>query len=108
MTKHDSIKYLGATFSATLDTNFIVRQKLTEAAQTLRQLMPLWKEPQISRAWKLTAFNSVIRSRIFYTLDTLELTPSHQRTLDTIYYRGLRKTLEKLSTFIDRFWTNER
>ena len=106
--KHASIKYLGATFSATLDTNFIVRQKLTEAAQTLRQLVPLWKEPQISRAWKLTVFNSVIRSRIFYTLDTLELTPSHQKTLDTLYYRGIRRILEKRSTYIDRFWTNER
>ena len=58
--KHDTIKYLGTTFSATLDVGLITRQKLAEAAQTLRLLMPLWKDTQISKAWKLTVFNAII------------------------------------------------
>ena len=108
VTKHESIKYLGATFHAKLDLGFIIRQKISDAAQTLRTLSPLWSDTQITTAWKLTAFNAIIRTRIFYTLETLELTPSQQGQLDTLYYRGLRRILKKPSTFIDRTWTHER
>ena len=38
VTKHNNIKYLGTMFSNNLDVNLIMRQKLTEAASTLRQL----------------------------------------------------------------------
>ena len=84
--KHASIKYLGATFSSTLDVAFIVRQKLTEATTTMRTLSPLWTDSHISTAWKLVVFNAVIRSRVFYTLETLELTQGQQRLLDTLYF----------------------
>ena len=106
--KHEQIKYLGTTFSATLDINLIIRQKLTEAAATLRQLSPLWGDQQIKTAWKLVVFNAILRSRIFYTLESLEITPSQQRLLDTLFYRGLRKILKVKTTFVDRTWTNER
>ena len=108
VTKHETIKYLGATFHAKLDMGHILRQKTSEAAQTLRTLAPLWSDTQISTAWKLTVFNAIIRTRIFYTLETLEITHSQQKNLDTLYYRGLRRILKKPSTFIDRYWTHER
>ena len=108
ITKHTSIKYLGATFHAKLDIRFIMRQKLTDAAHVLRQLLPLWRDTHIPTRWKLIVFNSVVRSRIFYTLETLELTASHQKSLDTLYFKGLRKILHKPSTYRDRYWTHER
>ena len=74
----------------------------------MRTLQPLWTDNQISTPWKLIVYNAVVRSRVFYTLETLELTPGQQRTLDTLYFRGLRKILKKRSTFIDRYWTHER
>ena len=108
VTKHTQIKYLGTIFCQNLEVNTIIRQKLADAATTLRQLQPLWTHQQIPPAWKLIVFNAIIRTRIFYTLETVELTNSHQRLLDTLYYRGLRKILKKPSTFIDRAWTHER
>ena len=108
VTKHEAIKYLGATFHAKLDMGYILRLKTSDAAQTLRTLAPLWSDTHIATAWKLTVFNALIRTRIFYTLETLEITPSQQRRLDTLYFRGLRKILKKPSTYIDRAWTHER
>ena len=108
VTRQEQIKYLGATFTTTLNINSIIRQKLTEASATMRTLQPLWTDNQISTPWKLVVYNAVVRSRVFYTLETLELTPGQQRTLDTLYFRGLRKILKKGSTFIDRYWTHER
>ena len=108
ITRQEQIKYLGATFTSTLDINRIVRQKLTESSATMRTLQPLWTDNQIPTSWKLVVCNAVVRARVFYTLETLELTPGQQRTLDTLYFRGLRKILRKRSTFIDRYWTHER
>ena len=108
VSKHDQIKYLGAVFNPTLDVTNIVRQKLADASATMRTLKPLWGDPQISTSWKLVVYNAVIRSRIFYTLETLELTESQQKLLDTMCFRGLRRILKKNSTYIDRWWTHER
>ena len=88
--------------------NFVVRQKIAETTATMRTLSPLWTDSQISTAWKLVLCNAVIRSRIFHTLETLELTQGHQRKLDTLYFRGLRRILRKQATYIDRTWTHER
>ena len=74
----------------------------------MRTLQPLWKDNHISTSWKLVVYNAVVRSRVFYTLETLELTPGQQRTLDTLYFRGLRRILKKRITFMDRYWTHER
>ena len=108
VTQTPTIKYLGTIFSATLEVGMIITHKLTEAASAMRALTPLWTDQQIGTSWKLIVFNSIIRSRIFYTLETLELTPSQQKRLDTLFFRGLRKILKKPSTFIDRAWTHER
>ena len=106
--KHETIKYLGATFSSTLNVHTIVSLKITEAAAIMKTLGPLWSDSQISTSWKLVVYNATIRSKIFYTLDTLELTEGQQKQLDTIYFRGLRRILKKKSTFIERYWSNER
>ena len=108
VSKQKQIKYLGATFNTTLDVSSILRQKITETSATMRTLQPLWKDTQISTSWKLAVYNAVIRTRVFYTLETLELTPGQQKILDTLYFRGLRKILNKSSTYIDRYWTHER
>ena len=100
--------YIYTTFCNNLDVNMIVRQKTADAFATLRQLQPLWTHTHITPAWKLIVFNAIIRTRIFYTLETAELTNSQQRHLDTLCYRGLRKILKKPSTYIDRAWTHER
>ena len=95
-------------FCNNLDVNMIVRQQIADASATLKQLQPLWTHPQISPAWKLIVFNAIIRTRVFYTLETAELTTSYQKHLDALYHRGRRKILKKPSTFIDRAWTHER
>ena len=74
----------------------------------MRTLSPLWTDTHIKNPWKLVVYNTVIRSRVFYTLETIELTPSQQRILDTLYYQGLRRILKKQSTFINRTWTKVR
>ena len=86
----------------------IFRQKLIEATATMRILATLWTDPQIATAWKLVVFNAVIWSRIFYTLETLELTQGQQKILETLCFRGLRRIFKRRATFVDRTWTRER
>ena len=108
VTKHEQTKYLGATFSAIMDVNNILRQRTAQASATMRTLKPLWADTQITTSWKLVIYNAVIRTKVFYTLETLELTEGQQKMLDTLVFKGLRRILRKKSTFIDRFWSHQR
>ena len=36
------------------------------------------RQAKISTAWKLVVYTVVVRSRVLYTLETLELTPAQQ------------------------------
>ena len=101
-TKHPSIKYLGATFSATFfrcrndsptETHGGYNHNATPGTSLDR--------PVYFYSMELVVFNAVVRSRIFYTLETLEFTQSQQRILDTLYFRGLRKIPKKRATFIE-------
>ena len=43
-----------------------------------------------------------------YGLETINLLPSHEEDIDSVFYKGLRKILHKQSTFIDKENTNKK
>ena len=102
------LKYLGAVFHAHLDVGGILRQKFADARMEMRKLERFWAHNQIPLPWKITVFNAVIRTRVFYTLETLELTPTHLTSLDAVYFRSLRRLMRIPPTFVARGWTNAR
>ena len=57
--------------------------------------------------WKLSIFQAVIISKLFYGLDTLIATETTLHKLDTFQMQGLRKILGAPPTFIDRTNTDE-
>ena len=56
--------------------------------------------------WKLIVYNSMIRSKLLYGLETVELTNSLLCRLESFQLRGQRKILQMNTTFIDRRNTN--
>ena len=103
-----TLKYLGATFHNRLDIKHILQVRLTEARHINRQLERFWAHRRATIPWKVTVFNAVIRSRVFYTLETLELTEGCLSMIDALYYRGLRRILRIPTTFVARNWSNAR
>ena len=72
-TKHATIKYLGTLFSSTLDVGMIIRSKLTDAAQILRQLSPLWSDQTSHNSLEISSFQCNHQIQNF-------LHPGHPRT----------------------------
>ena len=106
--KVDPLLYLGAWFHKSLDVSFILRRKPGKARGVMRQLKLIWKTRRCTIPWKLRVFNAVIRSKLFYSMETMVLTISQQKTLDTFFYRALRRILSSPSTYVVRQWPHAR
>ena len=107
-TRVDKLLYLGAWFHKYLDNSSILRHKLIEATGVMRQLRIFWKTMRCTIPWKLRVFEAVVRAKLFYAMETMNLTPSQQKTLDVFFYRALRRILGIPPTHIDRSWSNTR
>ena len=67
-----------------------------------------WKAAKASKKWKPIVFDSVIRSKLLYALETTELTRSLMNNIEAFQIRGLRKILKIKHPYWDRTATNER
>eukprot|EP00971_Amphidinium_carterae_P145827 2890270-Amphidinium_carterae.1 len=100
--------YLGCTFTSTAHAKTILNRAIVSAMIAFKQLHLFWRRCRCSIAWKLVVYNAVVRSILCYALESLTLTPTLLRQVDTFFYRGLRRILKRPSTFLDRYWTNDR
>ena len=75
--------------------------------RTWYKLEPYWKASGASKKWKLIIYDAIIRSKLLYGLETIHLTQAMSRKLDAFQMRGLRRILQRNSTFIDRRNTNK-
>ena len=68
----------------------------------------VWNKAQTTVKWKLRVYDSVIKSKLLYGLETIQLTGNEQSRLDAFQMKGYRRILGIPHTHIDRSWTNER
>ena len=65
-----------------------------------------------SLKWKVTVYNAIVCSKVFYGLETVQMTSALESKLDAFQQKGLRRILHIPPTFIDIFidrsWTNVR
>ena len=80
---------------------------MSEVRRTWYKLEPYWKASGASKKWKLIIYDAIIRSKLLYGLETIHLTQAMSRKLDAFQMRGLRRILQRNSTFIDRRNTNK-
>ena len=100
-------KYLGYTLNSKIYADREVRDKTADTKATWLKLQIYWKaNSNNSLEWKLNAFNSVIKSKLLYGLETVHLTKSLVRKLAAFQLRGIRKISNMLTTYIDRSNTN--
>ena len=56
----------------------------------------------------MQVYDAIVRSKLLYGLECIQLTPVEQSKLDAFQMSGLRRILKIPPTHIDRTWTNER
>lgn len=107
LTKEFEATYLGNEINKTVNIQFEIFNKMSEVRRTWYKLEPYWKASGASKKWKLIIYDAIIRSKLLYGLETIHLTQAMSRKLDAFQMRGLRRILQRNSTFIDRRNTNK-
>lgn len=67
-----------------------------------------WNKANTSIRWKIQVFNAIIRSKLLYGLECIQLSNAEISRLNSFRNKSLRRILGKPPTFIDRSETNGR
>ena len=59
------------------------------------------------KKWKTQAHTAIIRSKLLYSLETIQLNPREINRIDAFQRKDIRRILKFLPAFIDRAMTNE-
>ncbi len=103
-----AIEYLGAYLTEDLNHQHELNHRLQHAMATWKKLEIFWKHSDGSKRIKLLVYNVVIRSKLLYSLESLQLTQALVNKLNTFQFKGLREILKMSTTSFTRANTNKR
>ncbi len=105
---HHAFIYLGFYLSETLDLSAELPHRIQRAMATWKKLGLFWKHGNCSPRRKLIIYNALIRAKLLYGLESVQLTKSQLNRLSVFQLKGLRQILGLPTTCIDRRNTNQR
>ena len=100
--------YLGAILTDTNDNHAEVNNRIADCIATANRLKVFWNKAANTVKWKLQVYDAIIRSKLLYGLETIQLTRGEQNRLDAFQQKGIRRILKIPPTFEDRSWTNDK
>jgi hypothetical protein len=100
--KTESAEYLGVLLNTKAEIEEELDSRIRKAAVTWKKLKPYWRRSIASRRKKIQIWNSMIRSKVIYGLESAELKTSGLEKLNRFQLKGLRQILRMVTTFIDR------
>ena len=101
--KHTT-RYLGTLLTDNVDNEQEVMNRIA-AIRTCNRLKPFWTKAENSISWKIQVFHSILRSKLLYGLETIQLNQSELHRLDAFQIKGYRRILHIPPTS-DRTMTN--
>ena len=105
--KHAAV-YLGSLLTDSFDNKAEVLNRLGDCIATANRLKLFWQKAKTSITWKIQVFHAIVRSKLLYGLECIQLTQSEISRLNGFQNKSLRRILGKPPTFIDRQATNQR
>ena len=106
LTKEFEAMYLGNEINKTVDIQREILDKMLEVRRTWFKLKRYWKASGASKKRKLIIYDAIIGSKLLYGLETIHLTQAMSKKLDAFQMHGIRRILQRSSTFVDRGNTN--
>ena len=74
---------------------------------TWKRLAEFWKHSDCNVRLKLGVYDAVIRSKLIYGLESVQINDSLKRKLDAFQLKGIRQILQLKTTYVDRANSNE-
>lgn len=100
-----SAVYLGTLLTDTVDNHKEIMKRIADCTRTCNRLKLFWNQARTSIKWKVQVFHSILRSKLPYGLETIQLNPTDQRKIDSFQMNGYRRILHIPPTYIDRTMT---
>jgi len=98
--------YLGTLLTDTNDHHAEINNRIAECTTTANKLKLFWNKANTTIKWKLQVFDAIVRSKLLYGLETVQLTQNEKLRIDAHQMKGIRRILKIPPTHIDRTWTN--
>ena len=73
----------------------------------MKRLQDFWNNPNCPTKFKLQVYDAVIRSKLVYGLESVELTAGQIRHLNAFQLKSIRRILKMKTTFVERENTNK-
>ena len=99
-------KYLGCKLNNKGDGTRELSSRISECMATLKRLDLFWLHGDCGARVKLHVYDAVIRSKLVYGLESLQLNATTLKQLDVFQLKGLRTILGMTTTYVDRTNTN--
>ena len=87
--KHEAI-YLGTVLSDSVNNQREVLNRLAAAMATCNRLKIFWDKARTTIKWKICVFDSILKSKVLYGLECIELTTSDKDKISAFQMKGLR------------------
>ena len=119
--KTSSIKYLDGTLvprkgsavyfetllTDTVDNHKEIMNPTTDCTRTCNRLKLFWNKTRTSIKWKVQVFHSIVKSKMMYGLETIQLNLTDQKKINSFQVNGYQRILHIPPTYIDRTMTND-
>ena len=104
----DSTTYLGAELNKFGTNRKDINSKISQCIVISKKLQYFWNNPSCPTKFKLQVFDAVIRSKLVYSLESLELSSGTLGNLNAFQLKGLRRILKIKTTYVERANTNKK
>ena len=104
----DSTTYLGAELNKFGTNRKDINSKISQCIVSSKKLQCFWNNPSCPTKFKLQVFDAVIRFKLVYSLESLELSSGTLRNLNAFQLKGLRRILKIKTTYVERANTNKK
>ena len=105
--KHEAV-YLGSLLTDTIDNHGEVAVRLAGPTTTCNRLKLFKKKAQNSIAWKLRGFGSILKSKVLYGLECIQLTTADINKINAFQMKGIRRILHVPPTVINQLYTSQK
>ena len=101
-----STVYLGAIVNMSDEGRQDINTRVGTCMATLNKLHFFWKKSNCPIGFKLNVFDAVIRSKLVYSLEAVQLNPNMLQKMNAVQFRGLRRILGLEHTYVNRSNSN--
>ena len=100
--------YLGCTLIKGSKVGREIQRRIGDCMETLKKLDLFWLHSSCPVGFKILVHNSIIRSKLLYSLNTTNITAADRKKLDVFQLKGLRKILHLKTTAVDKNNSNQK